>query len=74
MTSRDETAVDDELQTFIADCEFKTRKILRANNSRARENAKVRANALLGLLFASLTMCCSVSRRQGPAAAPEGWP
>lgn len=41
MTSCDETAVDDELQAFIADCEFKTRKILRESNSRARENAKL---------------------------------
>lgn len=33
----------DELQSFIADCEFKTRKILRDSNKRAKDNARTAA-------------------------------
>ncbi|EJK67868.1 hypothetical protein THAOC_11033, partial [Thalassiosira oceanica] len=60
MTSCDETAVDDELQAFIADCEFKTRKILRESNSRARENAKVRVDIMLAFIVIHGPHCMCV--------------
>ena len=37
------TDVDDDLQSFITDCEWKTRKILRESNKRRKDNARTAA-------------------------------